>query len=169
MKILGISGSLRAGSLNSQLLSAWGERFCALVPDGKFEVASIRLPLFDPDVSDELVTRFRDAVTAADGVVIATPEYNYGIPGPLKNALDWGSRPSYQSPFAVKPVAIIGASPSPTGTARAQGQLKQVLLGMVSHVFPYPEFLVGGPAARPGQGDPFPDATTMTFVDKEQT
>ena len=81
-------------------------------------------------------------------MLIATPEYNFGPPGPLKNAIDWASRPAYRSVFRDKPVGVIGASGSVVGTARAQGQLKQVLLGMASQVFPYPELLVGNAAQR---------------------
>ena len=78
----------------------------------------------------------------ADGLLFVTPEYNFSIPGVLKNAIDWASRPGFRSVLAHKPVAIIGASPGTVGTARAQGHLKQVLLGTLSEVFPYPEVLV---------------------------
>ncbi|MCB9626800.1 MAG: NAD(P)H-dependent oxidoreductase [Sandaracinaceae bacterium] len=112
-------------------------------------------PLGSPDGADlpEPVRSAYLAVRAAAGVVIATPEYNYGVPGPLKNALDWLSRPAFKSVFAGKPVAVISASPSVTGGVRAQGALKTVLGGMVARVFPYPEVaLAAGHAARGEDG-----------------
>lgn len=147
MKVLTICGSLRSHSVNAALVRA----LPAMSPAGThYEEASIRdLPLYDDDVSDHpAVLRFRAQVTAADAVLIVSPEYNFGIPGPLKNALDWASRPAYKSPFHRKPVGMMGASIGVVGTARMQGQLKQVLLGMASEVFPFPEVLVGTVAKK---------------------
>lgn len=142
MKILGISGSLREGSYNRKLLAAAAR---SLPVEVAFQIADIgSLPHYneDLDTSEGLaaVSAFKSAVGAASGVLIATPEYNYGIPGPLKNALDWASRPAYMSVFARKKVAIMSASKGMSGGMRAQGQLKQVLLGMIAEVYPYPEF-----------------------------
>lgn len=150
LRILGISGSLRQGSTNSALLNAAGP----LVDQQDAELirASIRLPLYDADLTDTaalaLVDEFKRAVNSADAVLIATPEYNFGPSGVLKNAIDWASRPAYRSVFRDKPVGVIGASGSAVGTARAQGQLKQILLGMASQVFPYPELVVSNAAQR---------------------
>lgn len=143
MKILGIAGSLRTASLNRALLDAAAE----LAPEGvTLTVAELEgIPLFNADLEPvPVVEAFKQAIADADAVLIATPEYNYGIPGVLKNALDWASRPAYRSVFAGKPVAVVSASPSIVGGVRAQGHLKLVLLGMASEVFPYPEFLVTG-------------------------
>lgn len=142
-KIVTISGSLRRLSTNTALLKAAQGR----APEGtEFESAAYAdLPHYNEDLgADALqgVERLRAQISQADAILIASPEYNYGIPGPLKNALDWASRPAYRSPFAQKPVGIMGASGGLVGTARCQGQLKQVLLGMAAQVFPYPEFLV---------------------------
>jgi len=82
----------------------------------------------DGDTKPEAVTRLKTAIAAADGVLYVSPEYNYGVPGVLKNAIDWASRPGYSSVLAQKPSAIKGARESIVGTARGQGQLKQVLL-----------------------------------------
>ncbi|MBX3247294.1 MAG: NAD(P)H-dependent oxidoreductase [Myxococcales bacterium] len=153
--LLGFSGSLRRRSFNTALLRATAE----LAPEGvTLTLADYRdVPLYDGDLETPAsVERLKAEVAAADGVIIATPEYNYGIPGPLKNVLDWLSRPAYQSVFRDKPVAILGAAPGVVGTARAQGQLKQVLLGMASEVFPWPEVLVGSCAAR------FDDSLALT-------
>ncbi|MEM7448110.1 MAG: NAD(P)H-dependent oxidoreductase [Myxococcota bacterium] len=148
--ILALSGSLRAKSFNRAALQACAE----LTPRGfQIEIASIgALPLYNSDLDSEdglrPVEQFRKAITEADAVLIATPEYNYGIPGVLKNALDWASRPAYASPFQLKPVAILGATQSSVGTARAQGHLKNVLLGMVAALFPYPEVLIASAHKR---------------------
>jgi chromate reductase len=144
-RLVGISGSLREGSFNTALLHSTQD----LMPSGAtVSVASIQsVPLYNGDLDIDggppAVQELKRQIDEADGVLIATPEYNFGIPGVLKNAIDWVSRPGFQSVLRHKPVAIIGASPGAVGTARAQGQLKQVLLATLSEVFPYPEVLVG--------------------------
>ncbi|MCA9691146.1 MAG: NAD(P)H-dependent oxidoreductase [Myxococcales bacterium] len=145
LKILGLSGSLRRASFNTALVRAAAE----LAPAGvTIELGSFDLvPHYNGDLDTDALRpaaaeAFKQAIAAADAVLIATPEYNYGVPGALKNAIDWASRPAYRSPFAGKPVALLSASMSVAGGARGQGQLKQVLLGMASQVFAYPEFLV---------------------------
>jgi chromate reductase len=129
MQILGIAGSLRAGSYNRQLLRLAAET----LPDG-VELAvweGLRdLPAFDEDDENThslTVAGFRSAVAAADCVLIATPEYNGSIPGALKNALDWGSRPVATSAFRGKPVAVIGASPGAFGGVWAHAETRKVL------------------------------------------
>lgn len=141
---MAFSGSLRAASRNTRLL----RRVAELAAPVQLEIVDYReVPLYDHDVFEHglpaPVARLAEQVRAARGVLIATPEYNYGIPGPLKNALDWLSRPAYRSVFAGKPTAVLGVTSSPVGTARAQGQLKQVLLGMAAHVLPGPEVALG--------------------------
>lgn len=151
LRLLAIPGSLRKASFNRRALLAI-ER--VLPEEVEWKVTTLQgIPFYDADLSEvpKSVQAFKDEIEKSDGVVIATPEFNYGIPGVLKNALDWASRPAYQSVFAGKPVAVLGAAPSPVGTARAQGQLKQVLLGMVAEVFPYPEVAIGSAADRLGE------------------
>lgn len=133
MRILGIAGSLRAGSLNAQLLRLAAEELPAGVEldvyDGLAEV-----PPYDQDVEDlpaDAVEELRAAIAGADAVLFATPEYNGSIPGQLKNALDWVSRPIGESPMRGKPVAVIGASPGAFGAVWAQRELKKVL-GLMS-------------------------------------
>ena len=144
-RLIGISGSLRAGSLNTALLRSVAE----LMPEGaKLDIAAIDdIPLYNGDLDVDGgppgVRSLKQRIGDADGLLLSTPEYNFGVPGVLKNAIDWVSRPGFKSVLAHKPVAIIGAAPGIVGTARAQGQLKQVLLGTLSEVFPYPEVLVG--------------------------
>ena len=130
MRILGISGSLRRGSHNTSLLRA----AATLLPPGvELEVYDgLRdLPPYDPDhdlePAEPAVARLRDAIAAVDGVLIATPEYNGSIPGLLKNALDWASRPFPDSSLKGKPVAVIGASTGLFGAAWAQADVRKVL------------------------------------------
>jgi len=136
MKILGIAGSLRSGSYNRQLLQLAADN----LPDG-VELAvweGLRdLPAFDEDAEGTpslAVAGFRAAVADADAVLIATPEYNGSIPGALKNALDWGSRPRDTAAFRSMPVAVIGASPGSFGGVWAQAETRKVLGLMGSRV-----------------------------------
>jgi chromate reductase len=129
VKLLGIAGSLRAGSHNAQLLRLAAEE----LPDG-VELAVYEglaeIPAFDHDLQDlapDAVDALKAAIAEADGILIATPEYNASIPGVLKNALDWVSRPLAESPIRRKPVAVIGASTSAFGAVWAQRELKKVL------------------------------------------
>jgi chromate reductase len=150
LRILGVSGSLRAASSNSALLRAFAEQ--APQHDANLVTTTADLPLYNSDLQDEReldkVRRFQRAVGESDAVLVATPEYNFGPPGLLKNAIDWASRPAYRSVFRDKPVGVVSASASAVGGARAQGQLKAVLLGMGSQVFPYPEFLLGDATSK---------------------
>jgi chromate reductase, NAD(P)H dehydrogenase (quinone) len=124
VKLLGISGSLRRGSYNSALLRA----ATRLMPqDATLEVASIRgIPLYDGDVEAQgipaAVSQLKEAVVAATGVLLVTPEYNNSIPGVFKNTIDWLSRPNadVRRVFAGKPFAVIGASPGGFGTILSQ-------------------------------------------------
>lgn len=142
IRLVGICGSLRAASLNRRLLEAAAVDLLDGVGYHTLDIAGI--PLYDQDLDGERpppqVVAFKEAIETADGVVIATPEYNYGIPGPLKNALDWASRPAYGSVFRGKPVTIMGAAVTPVATARAQAHLKLVMLSMLSALHPFREF-----------------------------
>jgi len=144
MKILGISGSLRKASWNTAALHAAAE----LLPAGfTLEVAEIGdLPLMNQDLEVDggfpaPVTRFRAAVAAADALLFATPEYNASIPAPLKNAIDWGSRPA--NTLANKPAAIIGVSGGLLGTARGQYPLRQTLGVLSVQLLGQPEVFIG--------------------------
>ncbi len=148
MKILGISGSLRQNSYNTRLL----ELARSSVPAGSDFLlyrCSI-LPLYNQDLdgSDkpEPVLELLELISNADGLLISTPEYNYGIPGVLKNAIDWASRPAFKSVLKDRPTAIMSASMSALGGIRAQIQLKQVLGSTLTPLFPAPDFFV--PAAH---------------------
>jgi chromate reductase len=143
-RILGISGSLRERSYNRALLQAARE----LAPDGveveEFDLAAI--PLFDPDVEatgdPAPVAALREAVRNADALLFATPEYNRGTSGVLKNAIDWLSRPAMASVLRWKPVAVMGASTGRGGTRRAQQQVRDALLFPGAIVLDEPEVAV---------------------------
>ena len=129
--IIGIAGSLRSGSFNAALLRA----ACEFVPeDGRLDIESIAgIPLYNADLEaegiPEAVTRLKDRIAAADGLLIVTPEYNNAIPGVAKNAIDWLSRPPSDIPrvFRGKPVAVMGASPGRFGTVLSQAAWLPVL------------------------------------------
>jgi len=130
-KVLGISGSLRRGSYNSALLRAAARLMPA---DATLEIASIRgIPLYDADVEAQgiptTVTQLKEAIIAADGVLLVTPEYNNSLPGVFKNAIDWLSRPAadVKRVFAGRRFAVLGASPGAFGTALSQAAWLPVL------------------------------------------
>ncbi len=130
-KLIGLSGSLRAGSYNTALLKAAAQ----LMPgEAKLEIGSIRgIPLYDGDLEatgiPEAVARLKDDIAGADGLLLVTPEYNHSLPGVFKNAIDWLSRPAADIPrvFHGKPVAVIGASPGGFGTILSQNAWLPVL------------------------------------------
>lgn len=154
MRILAISGSLRAESLNTQLLRVAAEELPPAVELEEFDGLA-EIPPYDQDVEGfvpESVARLRDAIAGADGVLLASPEYNGSIPGQLKNALDWVSRQAVGSPFRGKPVAVMGASPGRFGGTWAQGELRKVLGIMGARVVPT-ELAVGKAHERLGADD----------------
>ena len=150
--VLGVVGSLRRASYNRMLLR-WvadhaPERLVVDIADD-----IIRLPLFNEDLEtdglpDEVVT-LHERIRAADGIIIATPEYNFGVPGPMKNWLDWASRPVRRSPLGGKPILLMGASSGRTGgTVQCQGQLRISLSVLNAHVLPSPSVLLGEAADK---------------------
>ncbi|MFP6770777.1 MAG: NAD(P)H-dependent oxidoreductase [Alphaproteobacteria bacterium] len=145
MKVLGISGSLRKGSFNSSLLNIAAQ----VAPAGiEITIADISaFSVYDEDVYANgfpaAVATFREQINAADGLLIATPEYNYGMSGVIKNAIDWASRPPDQ-PFSGKPIALMGASAGKLGTALAQQQVRQALVGLNGRIVSQPQIYVSG-------------------------
>ncbi|HEY4186214.1 MAG TPA: NADPH-dependent FMN reductase [Polyangia bacterium] len=144
MKVLGISGSLRKGSFNSGLIKAAIEVAPADMTIDDISIADI--PPYNEDVRSEsgyppAVAALRAAVAAADALLIATPEYNFSIPGVLKNAIDWASRPPEQ-PFAGKPLALMSAGTGMLGGARAQYHLRQLCVFLDMHPINKPEVFV---------------------------
>lgn len=119
-------GSLRADSLNKKL----AQNLETLAPEGtRFTYVDVNLPLYDTDLEanfPEVVQKAKDIVSGADGILVVTPEYNRSIPGVLKNAIDWISRPYGQSSFDKKPLGLAGATVGPIGTAVAQSDLRHI-------------------------------------------
>ena len=149
LDVLGIAGSLRAGSFNRSLLRAAQELAPAGMQITAFDLAPI--PLYNADVEaqgdPEPVAALKSAIRRADALLIVTPEYNFGMPGVLKNAIDWASRPPRSSVLMGKPAAIMGATPGMGGTGRAQLQLRQAFLFTQTLAVLAPEVLV----ARAGE------------------
>ena len=166
--ILGIAGSLRRESYNRALLGA-AQR---LAPPGVAVELYERLgeiPPYSEDVrvgqgEPEPVRDLKARIAAADALLIATPEYNYGIPGVLKNAIDWVSRPPDTSPLRHKPVAIMGASTGAYGTVRAQLHLRQVFVFTESYVLGKPEVLVPRAAEKFDGADELTDPPTRDQI-----
>lgn len=142
-KILGINGSLRKQSFNRMALVAAQK----LVPaDATLDIYDLDgIPVYNQDEEKNpvaAVTKFKAAIRAADAILFATPEYNYSIPGPLKNAIDQAARPYGDSAWAGKPVAVIGASVGVLGTARAQYHLRQTFVFLNMNDVKQPEVLI---------------------------
>lgn len=137
MRVLGITGSLRRGSYNHALLRAAAERLPAGAELVEFERLA-EIPLYDSDLEEEGVPEpveaLRAAMREADAVLVATPEYNHSIPGVLKNALDWASRPAGQSALMGKPAAVLGASTGMFGAVWAQAETRKVLSALGGRV-----------------------------------
>jgi chromate reductase len=168
LDIVGICGSLRAGSLNRRLLTLAGE----VMGDGmKLEIADYGdIPLFNSDVLDKgmpaSVAALRERIRKADGVLVVSPEYNFSIPGVLKNAIDWVSRGDDQ-PFANKPVAIMSATGGPLGGARMQYDLRKVMLFMNTLTLVKPEVFVGMAHTKFGPDGKCTDELTRKFATEQ--
>lgn len=166
LDIVGLCGSLRAASLNRMALKLAG---ASMPPSMALDVVEWReLPPFDGDVYARglppLAAALKERIRRADGVVIATPEYNFSVPGGLKNALDWLSRGDDQ-PWALKPVAILSASTGPLGGARVQYDLRKVLLFLNAMVLAKPEVFIGAAVTKfDAASGECTDATTRKFV-----
>lgn len=165
LRILGIPGSLRRGSWNRAVLGAAAE----LAPPGvsvtAFDLGDI--PPFNEDQESDppaAVIALKREIRAADAVLFVTPEYNYSIPGVLKNAIDWASRPYGDSAWAGKPAAIMGASPGSLGTARAQYHLRQMMVWLDMYPLNKPEVMIGNVADKFGPDGRLTDRMTRQFM-----
>jgi chromate reductase len=171
VNVLTICGSLRKGSYNGMVQRA----LPALAPEGMMLKAAppfAAFPLYNADAQASTgfpgpVTALADAIRAADGVIIVTPEYNFSIPGGLKNAIDWVSRLPNQ-PFAGKPIALQSASPGPLGGARVQYDLRRAMVFLDAFVLNKPEIFIGGCAAKIDEktGE-LKDETTRNFIKQQ--
>jgi chromate reductase len=164
-RLLGISGSLRAAAFSTAILTAVAEVAAAKC---QFDYADIgALPHFNQDLYVEPlpaeVRHFRSQIIAAEGLVISSPEYNHGMPGVLKNALDWASRPHNGSPLQAKPALIITSSIAFTGGVRAQYQIRETLVSTLARPVSHAEIVVGGVGAKIIDGR-FKDHATLEFA-----
>lgn len=165
IKLVAISGSLRAASANTAVLRT----IPGLLPDNvQMDLLSLdSIPLYNQDLdgpnAPDAVQRFKAAIDASDGLVVCSPEYSYGMPGVLKNALDWASRPAYASPLKGKDVLILSASPAFTGGARAHAQLRDTFAGTLSRVLPRPPVVIAGVHTKIQEGR-LVDADNLKFV-----
>lgn len=168
MEFIGISGSIRMESYNTKLLHA----AAGFLP----KEVTIRiiacgdLPLYnndlDKDIKPDSVVQFLRSIGESDGLLIATPEYNYSIPGVLKNAIDWASRPGYKSVLAGKPAGIISAAKSVVGGARVQLHLRDVFSSTLTPVVPSPPLLVPLAQEKFNQAGELVDKDTMRKLDR---
>ncbi len=163
--IVGLCGSFRAASFNRMALRLAGESMPASM---RMEMVEWRdVPPFDADVLAKgfppAAAALRERIRRCDGVLIATPEYNFSIPGMLKNAIDWVSRGDDQ-PLAGKPVAILTASTGPLGGARVQYDLRKVMLFVNAMVLVKPEVFIGAAATKFDANGQCTDETTRNFV-----
>jgi chromate reductase len=163
--ILGIAGSLRRASYSGTVLRGLQEAARDRARIETFPLDAV--PLYNADLDgDEKpapVTALKNAIRDCDGLVLVSPEYNYGMPGVLKNALDWASRPGYQSVLKEKPVLIITSSPGMVGGVRAYAQLRQTLAATLSRVVAVPEVLIAQVQTKIQDGH-FTDTTSLRFM-----
>lgn len=163
--ILGIVGSLRKDSYNGFALNAAQE---LLPDDAELDLVDLHgIPVFNQD--DELappaaVLEFKQKILAADAILFATPEYNYSLPGGLKNAIDWASRPYGQSAWQGKTAAVMGVSIGIFGTARAQYDLRKILVALDMPVVVQPEVMIGNAAERFDQNGHLTDERSRQLI-----
>lgn len=167
LTILGFAGSLRKGSYNRAALRVAKELAPPNVSIEIFELDGI--PAFNQDEEGhpaEKVVKFKDRIRAADAILIVTPEYNYSVPGVLKNAIDCASRPYGDSAWAGKPVAVMGASIGSLGSARAQYHLRQSFIYLNMYPLNKPEVMISNAASKFDQQGNLTDQPTRDLIRK---
>lgn len=165
VRILGIAGSLRRGSYNRAALRAATE----LVPeDATLDVFELDgIPGYNQDEEQKppaKVVELKNRVREADAILFVTPEYNYSVPGVLKNAIDWASRPYGNSAWSGKPVAVMGASPGKLGTARAQYHLRQMFVFLDMYAVNQPEVMIASASERFDSAGNLTDETAKKLI-----
>lgn len=165
INMLGFAGSLRKGSYNRALLRAAGE---LLPEDAELLVFDLEgIPPYNMDIEARMpqkVREFKEKIRAADAILIATPEHNYSVPGVLKNAIDWASRPYGDNSFEGKPVGIMSASPGMLGGSRAQYHLRQMFVFLDMHPVNRPEVIVASAAEKIDDKGRVTDAKTREKI-----
>lgn len=168
-KLLGISGSLRKGATNTKLV----KEAARLSEFDSFELADLRMPLYDGDVEEASglpgeAVKLGAQILAADAIVISTPEYNGGVPGVLKNAIDWVSRVE-GNPLKGKPIAILSAAAGRTGGARAQYALRLNLVYSQADVLQGPEVMISASFKAFGEDGKLLDEDGVKFLEAKMT
>lgn len=164
---IALSGSLRKDSYNTHLLEALKEIAGDTAIIDIVDISA--LPHFNQDLESAFPSdaqTLKDKILAADGVIFSTPEYNRSIPGVLKNAIDWASRPYGKNSFAQKPILVLGASIGPTSTALAQYHLKQIMLYLDGRVIGQPEFYMGPAGGKFDESGKLTDEGTKEHLKK---
>jgi chromate reductase len=167
LRILGIPGSLRRGSYNKAALATAQQ----LAPTGtEIEIFDLEgLPLYNQDNERQppvRVVEFKTRIRAADAILFSTPEYNYSIPGVLKNSIDWASRPSGDNAWQGKPVALMGVTGGLLGTARAQYHLRQIFVTLDMYALNKPEVMIGSAKERFDEAGNLTDEKTRASIKK---
>jgi chromate reductase, NAD(P)H dehydrogenase (quinone) len=146
VRLLGISGSIRGQSYCTAVLRSLQESLTGRADLTLFPLTDI--PPYDPDLDSEntppSARDMRQAIMESDGLIVISPEYNYGMSGVLKNALDWASRPAMRSPVKDKPILLMTASPAFTGGVRAQHEMRETLSSMLGRVIARPQVVIAG-------------------------
>lgn len=161
--ILCLSGSLRAASSSKAVVETICDKLAGEAIFSRFDIGSLPHYNADLDPLPDTVVALKQAIEAADGLVIVTPEYNYSVPGVLKNAIDWASRPGYASVLKDKPVFIASVSGGALGGVRAQAHLKNILGGVLARTFVWQEVVVTFANAKVSDGR-LADEATETFL-----
>jgi chromate reductase len=161
--LLGLSGSLRRQSYSTSILKTLQRRLKGRVD---LDIRDARAPLYNEDDEENpaaAVLELRQAIRQSSGLIISTPEYNHGMPGVLKNALDWASRPSGRSSLLGKPVLFITSSPGASGGVRAHAQLNETLLSVQAIIVPGRQIVISNVASKI-QGEEFVDEANLAFA-----
>ncbi|MCL4392700.1 NAD(P)H-dependent oxidoreductase [Patescibacteria group bacterium] len=166
LKIATLLGSLRKDSFNKSLLN-----YVMEISKDTLDISiiDINLPLFNEDMESnptDSVLKLRNTIKDSDGVLIITPEYNYSIPGLLKNAIDWGSRPYTENVFSKKPMGLIGASSGAMGTVRSQSHIRQVCTFLNAFVMNKPEVLITFSKDKFDNNNKLIDSKTKDIIDE---
>jgi chromate reductase len=159
--LLGLSGSIRKESTNTAILRTVAEQLGARASLTVFPLNDI--PLYNSDLEGDAlpqpVRALKEAIAASDGLILCTPEYNHGMSGVLKNALDWASRPAFASPLKNKPTLLMTSSPGYVGGARAQAQMQETMASALARVVIRPQIVIAGVAQKIVNGRLVDEAT----------
>jgi chromate reductase len=164
INLLGLAGSIRKASTNTMILRSLAERLGAKASMTVFSLNDV--PIYNGDLEGEhlpgAVRALKTAIAEADGLILCSPEYNHGMPGVLKNALDWASRPVFASPLKHKPVLLMTSSPGSVGGARAHAQMQETMASTLSRVVLRPQVVIAGVTQKIVDGK-LADAATIDF------